>query len=90
MVRVVRVVRVLGWWGSLRTVRVLGVAGLGTPPEGPTCIQEDNRRIYGKCNNPHFHGHNYTVVVVVRGPVDQVTGVPLWLAPMPLAAPVPL
>jgi len=35
---------------------------------------EDNNHLYGKCNNPHFHGHNYTVVVVVRGPVDPVTG----------------
>ena len=35
---------------------------------------EENRRIFGKCNNPHGHGHNYTLEVTVRGPVDQRSG----------------
>jgi len=35
---------------------------------------EENRRIYGKCNNPHGHGHNYVVEVSVRGPLDATTG----------------
>jgi len=30
--------------------------------------------IYGKCNNEHFHGHNYTVKVTIRGPVHPDTG----------------
>jgi 6-pyruvoyltetrahydropterin/6-carboxytetrahydropterin synthase len=34
----------------------------------------ENARIYGKCNNPYGHGHNYAVEVTVRGPVDAVTG----------------
>jgi 6-pyruvoyltetrahydropterin/6-carboxytetrahydropterin synthase len=33
-----------------------------------------NRELYGKCNNPFGHGHNYEVVVVVSGTVDAVTG----------------
>ncbi len=33
-----------------------------------------NRAVYGKCNNPHGHGHNYTIEVTVAGPVDSVTG----------------
>lgn len=33
-----------------------------------------NREVYGKCNNPHGHGHNYTVEVTLSGPVDPVTG----------------
>lgn len=33
-----------------------------------------NREIYGKCNNPFGHGHNYEVLVVVKGPVDAITG----------------
>jgi 6-pyruvoyltetrahydropterin/6-carboxytetrahydropterin synthase len=33
-----------------------------------------NRAIYGKCNNPHGHGHNYHVEVTVSGQVDQETG----------------
>ena len=39
-----------------------------------------NRDVYGKCNNPHGHGHNYTVEVVVSGPVDAVTGMVCDLA----------
>jgi 6-pyruvoyltetrahydropterin/6-carboxytetrahydropterin synthase len=35
---------------------------------------EDNRAAYGKCNNPHGHGHNYVVEVLVGGPVDAETG----------------
>ena len=35
---------------------------------------EENRRVYGKCNNPHGHGHNYALEVTVSGPVDQRTG----------------
>jgi 6-pyruvoyltetrahydropterin/6-carboxytetrahydropterin synthase len=35
---------------------------------------EENRTAYGKCNNPHGHGHNYVIEVVVRGPVDSETG----------------
>jgi 6-pyruvoyltetrahydropterin/6-carboxytetrahydropterin synthase len=35
---------------------------------------EENRRVYGKCNNPHGHGHNYVVEVSVSGTVDPATG----------------
>ena len=35
---------------------------------------EANREIYGKCNNPHGHGHNYVLEVSVSGPVDAATG----------------
>jgi len=35
---------------------------------------EENRAAYGKCNNPHGHGHNYVIEVVVRGPVSPATG----------------
>ena len=39
------------------------------------CFDEaKNRAIYGKCNKPHGHGHNYTIEVTVTGPVDPVTG----------------
>ena len=36
--------------------------------------EEENRRLYGKCNNPHGHGHNYVVEVSVRGPLEGATG----------------
>src|ERR1035437_3873631 len=35
---------------------------------------EENRATYGKCNNPHGHGHNYIVEVLVGGAVDPETG----------------
>ncbi|XP_076856220.1 6-pyruvoyl tetrahydrobiopterin synthase-like [Brachyhypopomus gauderio] len=35
---------------------------------------EENRRIFGKCNNPNGHGHNYKVEVTVRGKIDHNTG----------------
>ena len=35
---------------------------------------EENRRLYGKCNNPYGHGHNYVVEVSVRGPLEGATG----------------
>ena len=35
---------------------------------------EKNEAVYGKCNNPHGHGHNYTVEVMLSGEVDPVTG----------------
>ncbi|MFY9935444.1 MAG: 6-carboxytetrahydropterin synthase [Silvibacterium sp.] len=34
----------------------------------------ENRAIYGKCNNPYGHGHNYVIEVVVGGKVDPATG----------------
>jgi 6-pyruvoyltetrahydropterin/6-carboxytetrahydropterin synthase len=36
--------------------------------------EEQNRRLYGKCNNPYGHGHNYVVDVSARGPLDVATG----------------
>jgi 6-pyruvoyltetrahydropterin/6-carboxytetrahydropterin synthase len=36
--------------------------------------EEENRRVYGKCDNPYGHGHNYVVEVSVSGTVDPATG----------------
>jgi len=33
-----------------------------------------NNNVFGKCNNPNFHGHNYELIVDVKGSVDEVTG----------------
>src|ERR1700759_1077921 len=41
---------------------------------------EQNRATYGKCNNPHGHGHNYIVEVLVGGPVDSETGMVVNMA----------
>jgi 6-pyruvoyltetrahydropterin/6-carboxytetrahydropterin synthase len=40
----------------------------------PALSAEENRRLYGICNNPNGHGHNYEVEVAVRGPVAPRTG----------------
>lgn len=37
----------------------------------PALGDEENRRLYGLCNNPYGHGHNYEVEVTVRGPVPR-------------------
>jgi 6-pyruvoyltetrahydropterin/6-carboxytetrahydropterin synthase len=36
--------------------------------------EEENYRVFGKCNNPYGHGHNYVVEVSVSGTVDPATG----------------
>ncbi|MGA9672760.1 MAG: 6-carboxytetrahydropterin synthase [Terracidiphilus sp.] len=41
---------------------------------------EENRTVYGKCNNPYGHGHNYVVEVLVGGAVDPETGMVVNLA----------
>lgn len=41
---------------------------------------EENRAAYGKCNNPYGHGHNYTIEVLVGGPVGAETGMVVNLA----------
>lgn len=33
-----------------------------------------NEAVFGKCNNPRFHGHNYELIVSVTGPIDPITG----------------
>jgi 6-pyruvoyltetrahydropterin/6-carboxytetrahydropterin synthase len=40
----------------------------------PEFTAEENRRTFGKCNNPHGHGHNYTLEVTVKGEVDHRSG----------------
>ncbi|WP_405383409.1 6-pyruvoyl trahydropterin synthase family protein [Maribacter sp. LLG6340-A2] len=35
---------------------------------------EKNTEIFGKCNNPNFHGHNYELIVSVTGEIDKSTG----------------
>lgn len=41
---------------------------------------EANARLYGKCNNPLGHGHNYALEVTVAGPIDAATGMVCDLA----------
>jgi 6-pyruvoyltetrahydropterin/6-carboxytetrahydropterin synthase len=35
---------------------------------------EKNEAVFGKCNNPNFHGHNYELIVSVTGEINQETG----------------
>ena len=36
--------------------------------------EAENEQLYGKCNNPYGHGHNYEVEVTLAGPIDPATG----------------
>ncbi len=40
----------------------------------PNLSDAENDRLFGKCNNPNGHGHNYTIEVVVTGEIDSETG----------------
>lgn len=40
----------------------------------PALSNEENARLFGKCNYPNYHGHNYEVIVKVTGEVDEKTG----------------
>ena len=40
----------------------------------PDWDEATNQRVFGKCNNPHFHGHNYELVIKVTGEPDAATG----------------
>jgi 6-pyruvoyltetrahydropterin/6-carboxytetrahydropterin synthase len=40
----------------------------------PNWSNEKNQRVFGKCNNPNYHGHNYELIVRVTGEPDPVTG----------------
>jgi 6-pyruvoyltetrahydropterin/6-carboxytetrahydropterin synthase len=40
----------------------------------PSWSAEKNQEIFGKCNNEHFHGHNYNLIVQVTGEIDPETG----------------
>ena len=46
----------------------------------PALSPAENARLFGKCNNPHGHGHDYILEVTVAGDVDPLTGMILPVA----------
>jgi len=46
----------------------------------PALSDAENQALFGKCNNPNWHGHNYTLDVSVKGDVDEKTGYVVDLA----------
>ena len=40
----------------------------------PSFDDAKNEAIFGKCNNPNYHGHNYVLLVCIDGPIDPETG----------------
>lgn len=40
----------------------------------PDWSGEKNQEVFGKCNNPNFHGHNYEIIVAVTGEINPQTG----------------
>jgi len=52
----------------------------------PALSDEENTRIFGKCNNPNWHGHNYTLDISVEGETDPRTGYVFDLAKLKAVA----
>jgi 6-pyruvoyltetrahydropterin/6-carboxytetrahydropterin synthase len=50
----------------------------------PALSDQENAAIFGKCNNPNWHGHNYTLDVSVEGDIDERTGYVFDLAALKL------
>jgi 6-pyruvoyltetrahydropterin/6-carboxytetrahydropterin synthase len=48
----------------------------------PALSADENRRVFGRCNPPNGHGHNYVLQVTVKGDVNSVTGMVLDLKEM--------
>jgi 6-pyruvoyltetrahydropterin/6-carboxytetrahydropterin synthase len=46
----------------------------------PELSDEENQRLFGRCNNPNWHGHNYILDVSVAGPIESRTGYVMDLA----------
>lgn len=40
----------------------------------PSWTDQENQRVFGKCNLPNYHGHNYELIVKVTGEIDVETG----------------
>ena len=40
----------------------------------PAWSDDENRRVFGPCNNPNYHGHNYELDISVEGEIDPATG----------------
>ena len=40
----------------------------------PKWTEEKNQQFFGKCSNPNYHGHNYEIIVAVKGEIDPETG----------------
>ena len=40
----------------------------------PKWTDEKNAQVFGRCNNPNYHGHNYDLIVSVTGEIDPATG----------------
>lgn len=40
----------------------------------PNWSDEKNEKVFGKCNNPNYHGHNYELIVRLTGEIDPETG----------------
>lgn len=40
----------------------------------PTLSDAENEAVFGKCNNANYHGHNYDLIVQLKGEIDPITG----------------
>ena len=62
--------------GTIRTIRVTHRYSFYASHRlhSPALTDEENRAVYGKCNNPFGHGHNYVLEVSIEGEPDPMTG----------------
>ncbi|XP_026719394.1 6-pyruvoyl tetrahydrobiopterin synthase [Athene cunicularia] len=58
------------FWGSY----VQFAPGTSSWEPSKSLSDEENLKLFGKCNNPNGHGHNYRVIVTVHGEIDPVSG----------------
>ncbi|CAB4061075.1 queD [Lepeophtheirus salmonis] len=61
-------------------IHLLNIVVLGTPRQNNALSPHQNLQIFGKCNNPNGHGHNYVMEVTVSGPPDPITGMTMNLS----------
>ncbi|MBI2259298.1 MAG: 6-carboxytetrahydropterin synthase [Flavobacteriia bacterium] len=40
----------------------------------PNLSEKENKQLFGVCNNPNYHGHNYTLICCVEGEINPITG----------------
>ena len=68
--------------GIAQEVRITRIVGFSAAHRyhSASLSEEENQRVFGKCNRPHGHGHNYRLEVTVGGRVDPVTGMVMNLA----------
>ncbi|XP_057344830.1 6-pyruvoyl tetrahydrobiopterin synthase-like [Manis pentadactyla] len=65
---------IIGFEGSAYAFKKISYLSATHRLHSKSLSNQENLRLFGKCNNPNGHGHNYKVEVTVHGEIDPVTG----------------